>query len=296
LAVTGVGYTADSRTLATTYEDGNVRLWDLERGWEVRATRANAAHVQTLVFTGAGQPLLAKDAANSSEGVLLLDAISRQERGRLQGTFAGLTAAALAADERILATMEADQIRLWDVSNGQEKRRFRDGRQAQGKGSPLTAAALSPTGKWLAAGRKDGALLLWETSGATAPVELGPHRGAVTAVLFSPDERSIVSSGLDGCLRLWDVASRQQNAVADAKSPLRCLALCPGRRLLATGDAVGFVQLLDMDRLRLLATLSGPTAAIQALAFAPNGQTLCLGSAKGTVKIWRVAEVLGAAP
>ena len=82
----------------------------------------------------------------------------------------------------------------------------------------------------------------------------------------------------------------------DAKAPLTCLALCPGRHLLAMGDAVGLVQLLDTDTRQVVATLAGPTAAIQALAFAPNGQTLCLGSARGTVKLWRVAEVLRAAP
>src|SRR5262249_40395964 len=154
----------------------------------VPAKQANTARMHTLVFTGAGQPLLARDTASSSQGVRLQDAISGQERGRLSGTFPRLTATALAADEHTLATVEGDQIRLGDVRNGEEKGRSRGERLIQGKDSPFTAAAFSPDGTRLAAGRKDGALLLWETSGATAPVTLGTHRGAVTAVLFSPDE------------------------------------------------------------------------------------------------------------
>jgi hypothetical protein len=32
------------------------------------------------------------------------------------------------------------------------------------------------------------------------------------------------------------------------------------------------------------------------MAFAPDGQTLCLGNARGTVKLWRVPELPGVRP
>jgi WD40 repeat protein len=113
-------------------------------------------------------------------------------------------------------------------------------------------------------------------------------------MLFTPDGRSLLSGGLDECVRFWDVASRQEFPALEIKAAVQCLAQCPGRRVVAVGDALGLVRLLDLDNRRVLATLEGPTAKVQALAFAPDGQTLCLGSASGTVKIWRVAEILGA--
>jgi WD40 repeat protein len=115
-------------------------------------------------------------------------------------------------------------------------------------------------------------------------------------VLFAPDGKTFVSGGLDECVRFWDVASRRESAAMGVHAAVHCLALCPGRRVLAVGDSVGLVQLVDLDSRQLHATLAGPTAAVQALAFAPDGQTLCLGSASGTVKVWRVAEVLRERP
>jgi WD40 repeat protein len=217
-------------------------------------------------------------------------------RGRLPGSFTRLTAAALTADGRTLATVEADRVRLWDAFTGEEKTTFRGGPPAEGDARPFTAAALAADGRLLAAGREDGALLLWDAGGAAEPVVLGAHQGAVTALLFLPDGRSLLSGGSDERVRFWEVASRREVAAADLKSAVRCLALCPGRRVLAAGDAVGLVRLLDVDSQRVLATFEGPTAAVGTLAFAPDGQSLCLGSTSGTVKLWPVAQVLGAGP
>jgi eukaryotic-like serine/threonine-protein kinase len=291
-AVRGLGYAADGQTLAATYEDGGVRLWDLRNGWEQRAPTAGARPESALLFPGAGQPLLAPGSSEQTDNVPLLDAITGRERGHLPGPFSRLKAAALAADGRTLATLEAYGVRLWDALTGEEKGTFRGGLPAAGDARPFTAAALSDDGRLLAAGREDGALLLWDAHGAAEPVVLGAHPGAVTAVLFLPEGRGLVSGGADERVRIWDVPSRREVAAADLKSAVRCLTLCPGRRVLAAGDAVGLVRLLDLDSRRVLVTLEGPTAPVGALAFAPDGQTLCLGSLSGTVKLWPLTEIL----
>jgi WD40 repeat protein/tRNA A-37 threonylcarbamoyl transferase component Bud32 len=294
LPVSGVGYTPDSQTLITTYEDGTVRRWDLGTGWERPAFPADPGPGPALVFSGAGPPLLAGGPQDRAEGLRLLDAVTGRARGYLPGPFQRLAAAALAADGRTLVTVEAERVRLWDAFTGEEQKPFPGSSLGEGNGSRFTAAALSFDGRWLAVGREDGTLLLWASGGAARPVVLGAHRGAVTALLFTSDGGSLLSGSLDECVRFWDVASRQEHAVVDTKAAVRCLALFPGRRVVAVGDAVGLVRLVDVDGRRVLATLAGPTAAVQALAVAPDGQTLCLGSASGTVKLWRGAEVLGA--
>jgi WD40 repeat protein/tRNA A-37 threonylcarbamoyl transferase component Bud32 len=296
LAVHGVGYTPDSHTLATTYEDGTVRVWDLRTGWEQRAFQADTARSDSLVFTGAGQPLLALATPDRSAGLRLLDAATGRERGHLPGPFPKLTAVALAGDGLTLATVETDQIRLWDAHTGEQKGTFRSGPERERNGNMFTSAALSPDGHRLAAGLKDGTVMMWDISSTAAPVILGAHHGAVTAMLFKPDGESLLSGGLDECVRFWDIATSREYAAPEIKAAVQSLALCPGRRVVAVGDALGLVRLLDMDNRRVLATLEGPTAKTQALAFAPDGETLCLGSASGTVKLWRVAEVRGARP
>jgi eukaryotic-like serine/threonine-protein kinase len=296
LAVRGVGYAPDGQTLATTYEDGAVRLWDLKTGWERPALRENAGRGHGVVLTAADQPLLAVGAPDRSDELQLLDAATGQGRGHLSGPFVRLTATALAADQGTLATVEADRIRLWDTRTGEEKGALPNNPVEGGKRVPFTVAALSPDGRSLAAGRQDGTLLLWDT-GTTGPAAvLGTSRGAITAALFTPDGTSLLTGGQDACVRFWDVASRREYAAADVKAAVRCLALCPGRRVVVVGDEVGLVQFVDLDDRRVLATLAGPTAPVQALAFAPDGQTLCLGSASGTVKLWHVTDVLGVRP
>ena len=76
----------------------------------------------------------------------------------------------------------------------------------------------SPSGRWLASGSKDRAIILWSlrfADGAgsapelTAVHKLGGHPAcAPSALSWSPDGRRLLSCGLDDCcVKLWDRCS-----------------------------------------------------------------------------------------
>jgi len=72
---------------------------------------------------------------------------------------------------------------------------------------PVTGAAFSPDGLWLAFG--DGsAIHLWDLNAGRLTDPLQAHQGIVDTVAFAPDGKTLASSGWDDAVILWDVSSQ----------------------------------------------------------------------------------------
>lgn len=118
------------------------------------------------------------------------------------------------------------------------------------------------------------------------------HRDGVDFIMFSPDGRTLVSSGEDSRLIVWNVASgRELRTLEHHEAALSSAAFSPDGRTLALVGAVGSLKLWDVTTGKELLTLVDPNYLhkIISVAFSPNGRTLASGSEEHTIKLWDVA-------
>ena len=69
----------------------------------------------------------------------------------------------------------------------------------------ITAVALHPQGKYVAAAGDDHVIRIWTMEDGTLAFRLEGHTDWIRALAFSPDGKSLVSSGNDRRVLLWDM-------------------------------------------------------------------------------------------
>jgi WD40 repeat protein len=116
------------------------------------------------------------------------------------------------------------------------------------------------------------------------------HAGAVYDAEFSPDGRTLVSSGQDGTVRFWDVATgRPLRTLAAHPTEVNRAGFAPDGLTVATAGDDGEIRLWDVATGGLKATIAAHRGEA-GVGFAPDGRLLIsFGRHDHLVKLWDVA-------
>lgn len=206
-------------------------------------------------------------------------------------------AIAYSPDGRSFATANGNSVTIWDRTTRTVTRTV--GNHTE----PVYAVAYSKDGRWLASVSCDGNLILWDTENGwrktplqagekgvgklyVAAGEVHPPRSA-SSVCFSPDGRTVAVGhyyssyphGVPGEVRMWDVQTGERTHVLQGHTAgVMAIAFSPDGKLLASGDAAGYVKVWDATtgaHVKDVGDRDSPE--IKALAFAPGTGILAYG-------------------
>ncbi|HEX8146924.1 MAG TPA: WD40 repeat domain-containing protein [Pyrinomonadaceae bacterium] len=300
--VTSVTFSRDGRWLAVATEtDGkvDVTLWDVHTGGATPVMGELKQAVLTMTFSPDGKYL----AAVTRGGALTLFDTASGGTERLMGyadimqpTAPNAPASApewdtergslisFSPDNRTLAVVWGDKMTTLIDIHTKEHRQVNLKQWAS-----ITSVALSK--RFLALGREDSTIVLWDVAAGSEVVPLRQHYQSVTSVTFSREGDRLASGSLDGSIGVWDVTDPAR-AVGEVQAEISNRggldedggggAGGPGRERWRNRQ-------INERLLRVL--LKGHSDAVLSLTFSADGARLVSGSRDQSAKLWDPTQI-----
>ena len=125
------------------------------------------------------------------------------------------------------------------------------------------------------------------------------HKEGCHRIVFSPDGKTLASGGDDltlrrdsGNLHVWDTVKGElkHRISGDGIYSIYSVAFSPDGSLLAGGDELGHIHLMDPNTGEYKKRVEGHSGLVVAISFSTDMRTFASGSRDGTVRIWAVAS------
>jgi WD40 repeat protein len=145
-------------------------------------------------------------------------------------------------------------------------------------------AALSASGRYIAWGRSDGKITLFDTHDNRTRQWQG-HREIVPRVAFSDDERQLASSSGDHTIRVWNVAGGEPRVLEGHSNWTQRVVFATGQPLLASTSLDRTVRVWNLAT-GDCAVLRGHVSPVDTLQFTPDARQLVTGDRRGEVRVW----------
>jgi WD40 repeat protein/uncharacterized caspase-like protein len=159
--------------------------------------------------------------------------------------------------------------------------------------------ALDNADELLATGSQDQTIKLWNKDTGKLIRTLSGHQDWVMAVAFMFGSNSLISAGRDGALISWDVKTgKKESELFDHQAPVYCIAKSGDAKIVATGDAKGFIFIRNAMNFREISQkIDTKGAGIIQLKFSRDGKYIISAEnwdfsqpATGArIKVWEVS-------
>lgn len=203
---------ANGDTLVSGGFEEPIRLWDLTTAELVTIKEADRNRYALFDFSPDGRIF----ASGGEHGFTSLWNVASGKRLKRLRCDSWITSISFSPDGKKLACGTADNtVQVWEVGTGKKLQSLK------GQEGWIRSVAFSPDGKMLASGsgrpipemlfdfRKDFSIVIWNLATGEQQTRVEGHEGSVDFVLFSPNGKSLASSG-GMTVQLWDLIAEEK--------------------------------------------------------------------------------------
>lgn len=270
-----MAFSANNQQLITAGDDGAVRVWQLMPTLPKVLTTADAAGQQLVLVNGQAQAIMTT-ATGSSRLVNLQTGEIMREFPKPEVPLSDL---ALAPNNAFVLMSTSDgRTRLINFNDGTVL-----GTVAGHDGAVADAAVFGDAQRFVTAG-KDGTVRLWKPP--VASTAMPGHSAPVRGIVSAASGQWAATFSDDMTTRIWNASGGAVYQLGNHTQPVKTIAVRDDDALLATGDAEGTVWVWNPANGAAEGVIAAHSAAITALAFSADRNSLITAAADGVLRSW----------
>jgi serine/threonine protein kinase len=283
-AVWSVDACPDGKTLAVGFEDGTIRLFDIQTEQVITTLAAHSGPVWCIDFLPEGKQFISA----SDDGFVKRWEVGHPKPLKEWEQSSAVRAVAVSPNGLYLAIGErSGAVQIVNLTDEKQTKLFRH------SGS-VTAVAFSIEGMTVAASGTDRTVSVWDIPRGEQLFKLDRHKGPVYAVAFSQCGNHIATAGWDKTVRVWSAKDGSEERVLTGHEyDVWSIAFderngCEGH--LASASSDGTVRLWDPESGKQLQKIVAHKPVAHVVRFSTDGSKLISGGRDGAVRMWEVKK------
>ena len=296
-SVSSVVYHPDGRLITTASADGTVRMWSTLTYSAIGAIEGSLGKVTSVAYGPAGRRL----AIGSADGMIRVwdsvtdSVVATLAAHKLDVVNDDVLSVAYSPDGRHVASGNADgAVRIWDTTTQRIAATLTGYSDRLSFGSEIKRVGIldvefSPDGRWVAAASADRSVRIWNVRNRDLVATAERHPPiAISALVVDHDGDRVIAATKNN--RIWVLSASDglvQRILRGHWHSVDHLILSEdGKYVVATDSARLRMSVWDVNTGVLVRSVD---RRVTSLAYAPDGISVAVGSADGTVQVWNVA-------
>ncbi|WP_413168071.1 WD40 repeat domain-containing protein [Capilliphycus salinus ALCB114379] len=279
--VRSVVHSPDGRQLATSGDDGKVRLWNLP-GEKLQEFGEQGGSIRSVQYSPQGQ-LLVTVGDNGLIGLWTLQGQLVKQWNTKQGKLQDVQ---FDPDgELVVSAADNGTIRLWNLQ-GELLREFK------GHLNSVKSLSFHPNGQYIASASDDGTVRLWNLQGEELKTVISSQK-PLTSLCFSPDGQFLVGTGEDSIVRVWSIKGKQASIIKEwntKQGKLWDVQFTSDGQQIAIAGGDGTVRVLNLQG-QELEKFVGHKGPVRSVSLSPDDRQLASSSDDTMVRIWNLQPV-----
>jgi len=276
-----VAVSGDGRRAVSASHDRTLKVWDLEKGRELRTLTGHSDELRDVVVTEDGRLAVS---ASKDKTLKVWDLDTGGELCTLLGHSDGVLCVAVSADGKRAMSASSDRtLKVWDLENDRELRTL------HGPIERVWRLAFSAGGRQAVSASRYGELSVWdlETGGKLPTLHGVPTM--MSGAELSADGRRAVFFPDDKTLKVWDLETgRELHTLFVHSGGLLCVAVSADGKRAMSASSDRTLKVWDLEAGRELGTLKSYSIEhVDGVVISADGSR-AVSVSGGTLKVWNL--------
>lgn len=279
-------FNADSSKLFYGSWELIVNIWDMKKGQELPSLNGYSYPDICDIFLIQNDKKIVS--VHDDNSICFWSRKSGELLNRIEDSYASFGTVSIGESGRYMLVEQYGDMHLWNIPKSKKMKIFRKkSTSIDSMNSVKKAMRFCMGGDAMAVGSGSGTITIWNLDTKKRLKRFKGHKSTIVSILFSQDEKYMLSTSRKHIAKLWDVQSEKELQSFEIDSTINIVFSGNGKKV-AWALHPNKIAVYDIEKSKIVHILKGHHFAVSSLKISRDGRYLVSNSTEGYIKLWNL--------